>query len=349
MYYVYIYLDPLKKGSYKFDKYTFEFEPFYIGKGKKQRMYSHLNVAKGTRKGRHNRVIARIKSILQVGMEPIIFKISDLLSEQEAGFLEVSLIQLIGRKGIEDGILMNTTAGGDGGITWIGEHPFKGKKLSEILGEERAKKVKEKVSECASKRVGKYNPNYGNRGEKSKLFGKKHSEETKDRIRKKTIENQSKKSYEEMQESIKKMIDAKSHVSDDVKKIWYSSISSSLKARYASGDLFKDSHREKLRLTNYKKMKKGCSELKLSDETKKKISDKIKGRSLSESHIKKLRKTVSFDEFEIAIRKLIDSLTISNITQYRAYARENKSLKLPVRPELSYERYGWCGWRKYGF
>jgi len=42
--------------------------------------------------------------------------------------------------------LLNTTDGGDGGITWIGEHHNKGKKLEEIVVEEKATELKTKVN-----------------------------------------------------------------------------------------------------------------------------------------------------------------------------------------------------------
>lgn len=42
-YYVYIYLDPRKPGKYKYSKCEFEYEPFYVGKGKNNGILSKRN------------------------------------------------------------------------------------------------------------------------------------------------------------------------------------------------------------------------------------------------------------------------------------------------------------------
>jgi len=115
--------------------------------------------------------VTKIKSILNDGFEPRIIKIIEGLTKENYDSYEISTIKLIGKSCDNSGTLLNTTDGGDGGITWIGEHHNKGKKLEEIVGEEKAIELKQKLSEQASKRVGELNPNFGNRGELSKIYG----------------------------------------------------------------------------------------------------------------------------------------------------------------------------------
>lgn len=348
MYYIYVYLDTRKKGSYSFGDFHFEYEPFYIGKGTNDRYLTHLRVANGSRKGKNNLIVTKIKSILNDGFEPKIIKIIEGLTKYNYDSYEISTIRLIGKSCDGLGPLLNTTNGGDGGVTWIGEHHNKGKKLEEIVGDERSIELKQKLSEQASKRVGDLNPNFGNKGELNPMFGIKRSVETIDKIREKTLEQFSSYSEDEINFMVKRMNDARINKPDEIKQNWYNKISKSLKDKSENGELFTDEHRQKLKDTNYKKMNKGSDELKLSDNTKKKISDKLKDRVFTLEHREKLRKCVSYEEFETIVIDLVKNGIINTITDYRKYAKENPDLKYPLRPEKSYKNCGWSDWRKYG-
>jgi hypothetical protein len=41
-FYVYIYLDPRKPGKFHYGEYCFDYEPFYVGKGKDNRMFTKI-------------------------------------------------------------------------------------------------------------------------------------------------------------------------------------------------------------------------------------------------------------------------------------------------------------------
>jgi hypothetical protein len=347
MYYIYVYLDTRKKGSYSYGEFHFDYEPFYVGKGINDRYLSHLRIAKGSRKGKNNRVISKIKSILNDCFEPIILKVIENLSKIDYSSYEILTIKTIGKSCDGLGPLLNTTDGGDGGITWIGEHHNKGKKLEEIVGEEKSVKLKQKLSEQASKRVGELNSNYGNKGELNPIFGTKRSQETIDKIRKNTLKQFSNYSKEEINFIVERMNDGRRNIPEDIKQEWYNKISNSLKEKSEKDELFSDEHKQKLKDTNYKKLNKGSDKLKLSDETKKKISNSLKNRVFTSEHRENLRKCISFEEFEIIIVYLVNNGLIKTITAYRKYAKDNPDLRYPLRPEKSYRNCGWTDWRKY--
>ena len=104
-YYVYVYLDPRKVGEYNFLNYEFNYEPFYVCKGKGNRCYKHL---KETEDGTENLIKYRkIKKILNDGLKPKIIKIAKNLNEDDAYSLETILIKTIGRKKDNSGPLTN--------------------------------------------------------------------------------------------------------------------------------------------------------------------------------------------------------------------------------------------------
>lgn len=348
MYYIYVYLDTRKKGSYSFGDFHFEYEPFYIGKGVNERYLTHLRIANGSRKGKNNLIVTKIKSILNDGFEPKIIKIIEDLTKDNYDSYEISTIKLIGKSCDGLGPLLNTTDGGDGGITWIGEHHNKGKKLEEIVGEEKSFELKQKLSEHASKRVGELNSNFGNKGELNPIFGTKRSKETIEKIRQNTLKQFSNYSDDEISIIVKRLNDGRKNIPDEIKEKWYEKHSLLMKKKYEDDELFTNEHREKLKNNHYKKMNKGSDKLKLSDETKKKLSESLKNRVFTLEHREKLRKCISYEEFEIIVPDLVKSGIINTITAYRKYAKENPDLKYPLRPEKSYKNCGWTDWRKYG-
>lgn len=100
MYYIYAYYDPRSN------------MPFYIGKGKDDRKYDHLNQKYAKKENREKSRI--IQEILDAGLSPIIIEIENgILDETLAYNREDFYILQYGRKGYEPhGILTNKTING---------------------------------------------------------------------------------------------------------------------------------------------------------------------------------------------------------------------------------------------
>jgi hypothetical protein len=133
-FYTYIYRDPSRLNSKDFP------EEIYVGKGKEQRAWKHLKDTK------MHPFIQRLQLMKSNNVEPLI-EIIDALDEDHAYFMEVCLIQVIGRKDLGKGPLLNLTNGGEGPS---GRTPWnKNKKLT--IAEKGIKpghsnKAKEKMS-----------------------------------------------------------------------------------------------------------------------------------------------------------------------------------------------------------
>lgn len=110
MFYTYVYLNSLKPGHYKYDDMVFNYEPFYVGKGKCNRYLYHLNKVKNNCKYKKSLKFSIIEENLKNGKEPVILKIKDGISENESLMLEKLLICKIGR--LEEGPLTNLNDGG---------------------------------------------------------------------------------------------------------------------------------------------------------------------------------------------------------------------------------------------
>lgn len=145
-YYVYVYCDRRKNGKYIYDDYEFDYEPFYVGKGKGYRYRQHLTEAYHNHDWRNIYKCRKIRKIKkETNQDPIIIKF-DSLTDNDAVKLEIKLIKLIGRVDKKSGTLLNRTNGGDGKGKVVSEETKKklskqrkGKKLSE----EHKQKIKD--------------------------------------------------------------------------------------------------------------------------------------------------------------------------------------------------------------
>lgn len=115
-YYVYVILNPLKPSKIELDNICLLYEPFYIGKGKGQRIKAHLYPNSLKLRSRKNNTI---KSIKNKGLDPIFIKLSENLSESNSLQLEKYLVTKIGRLDLKTGPLTNLTDGGDGASNLI--------------------------------------------------------------------------------------------------------------------------------------------------------------------------------------------------------------------------------------
>jgi len=155
IFYTYIYLDPRKKGPFTYGEYTFEYEPFYVGKGRYNQHLSHLEEVKYQFKKGNQLKLNKIRKIwIDIGLKPIIIKYNINMTEKMAFQLEKDLIQKIGRIDLEIGPLTNLTNGGDGvsGYVWSDDQLEKMRKR--MLGNKNPMKN----PEVSKKFLGENNP-----------------------------------------------------------------------------------------------------------------------------------------------------------------------------------------------
>lgn len=138
MFYAYIYSDPTRGN-----------EPFYVGKGKGGRAKYHL------RRSDKHPLVQRIQHIKSLGKSPSI-EVIGALDENHSLFLEVCLIDVLGRKDLHKGPLLNFTNGGDGrsGAIASEETKAKLKKTQHLRGMNGRRHSQETKDLIASKVLG---------------------------------------------------------------------------------------------------------------------------------------------------------------------------------------------------
>ncbi len=161
IYYVYLIFHPITG------------RPFYVGKGKDNRAYSHL-------KKSNNREVNRL--IAKYGSAPIVL-IRSNLTHAEAFTTEIAFIAAIGRKDKGLGPLVNYTDGGDGVVNPSAET------IKIIADKARERQADPKIKEWLSQRMKdqRCDPITGPLMN-SPNKGKQLTEETKEKLRQKAIE-----------------------------------------------------------------------------------------------------------------------------------------------------------------
>lgn len=138
--YVYVLLDPRRPGDYRYGKYRFKFEPFYVGKGSGSRCNAHWKRFLKNKENPdyvHNTdnpvKYARFLHMLADGVEPIAVIKHRYEDEDSAFEKEVELIALIKRIRY-GGPLLNLAIGGKRGVrTGCTLTPAQRKTMSEAL------------------------------------------------------------------------------------------------------------------------------------------------------------------------------------------------------------------------
>ncbi len=196
-YYVYALLDGSKPGNYQYVDYYFDYEPFYIGKGKGKRIKDTLYDKASFKKN-------KISKLKRNNIKIISLKLLEGLSNEEALFKEIEIISIVGRRDFKKGPLVNTTDGGDGrsnsphseevrkkisknrkgkGVGW------KHKKETLLLMSENQKGDKNGFYGKKHKKITKKNQSKRVSGLLHPMFGKKHKKETLNLLKKHRSEN----------------------------------------------------------------------------------------------------------------------------------------------------------------
>lgn len=115
-YYCYVLMDPRKPGPFVYEGIEFEYEPFYVGKGKGERVFNHAKEARQDTGAGNRHKLNKIRKIWSSGNKVRVRLSDNRGTEKQALRMEQKLIAAIGRHELGTGPLTNLTAGGESGI-----------------------------------------------------------------------------------------------------------------------------------------------------------------------------------------------------------------------------------------
>lgn len=126
-------------------KYTYNNIPIYIGMGKNNRAYDHLNIVNYPKR-KNIYFYNKLKKILDNNEEVNIEILHTNLSRKEAIEIEIYYIAFYGRKCLNLGTLYNLTKGGDGGCSGVISEETRIKRSISLTGKKRTPETKLKMS-----------------------------------------------------------------------------------------------------------------------------------------------------------------------------------------------------------
>lgn len=195
-FYVYVYLDPRKEGMFEYSNCNFSMKPFYIGKGLGNRLYRHLKEAKKGNEYHNPYKYNTIVNILSEGLEPIIVKVLENVSEEIAYEYEEALVNEIGLDN-----LTNLCKGGIGGSCQSEDVRYR--QGSGMRGKKHSEEWKDKYA----------------RGKNNAFYGKHHSEETKQKLSQLRKGKKIGSFSEEHKQKISDSLKGKKHSAERVEKM----------------------------------------------------------------------------------------------------------------------------------
>jgi hypothetical protein len=270
-FYVYAYLNPQKPGVYEYDRrYKFDYEPFYVGKGKNKRAYT-FNLHN------HGYMNNKIKSLIKKGFMPIVIFLKKNITEEESFKQEIKAISTIGRKDLKEGPLWNLSNGGDGSSGHITSEETK-KKIRRTIKEGYKKNGTRKHKEITKKKISKTL-----KGVPKKPFSKEHIEKLKEA--RKHVKKRQKGEFHHTEETKRKISNAGMGrvVSEETRK---------KKSMIMKGIIFSKEHKQKI-----SKAKKGKPMSKKNREALKKYWKSKKGKCFFNQHTK-IPGTTEENDFE---------------------------------------------------